>query len=566
MSGVGPAGRPLPVGHQHRVPVLALSGLITGSFVSALASTAVTPALPGMVTELGGDQTAYTWIVTAGLLAMTVSTTLWGKLSDLLDRKRLVQLSLVIFTIGCTAAGFGNDTPWVIACRAVQGIGQGGLMALVPIVIADLIPARDRGKYMGIVVAIMGAGQLGAPVLGGVITDSFGWRWAFWAFAPFAVLSLALIQRTLRLAPRPARKAEIDYLGAVLIAGGVTTLLIWVSHVGNAFAWSSWETVVMVVGAVAALVVAVVVELRVPEPIVPIRMVRDRTFALATLASVAVGAALFSSAIFLTEYMQLARGATPTHAGLMIVPMIAGQMVGGVVAGHAVSRTGTWKPYVVGGAMVLAGGMALLSTIRSDTSLAALSFFMVLVGVGLGSIAPNLMVAVQNSVGARDLGAATAGVTFARSLGGALGVSVLGAYLASRVSTLVAERATDLAASAPDELSTAQLAEARERIASGGFDDLAELSGPLGSAVDVAFGIAVSELFLIATPIAILAVVAIAMLPNKRLSPETGAERLVRETAVLADPVGDAIGSRGSESEGEGARPRRSRESRRPQR
>ena len=297
---------------SHRQVLEALSGLLLGMFVSILAGTVVSSSLPRIISELGGDQSAFTWVVTSTLLATTVSTPIWGKLADLLNRKLLIQLALGLFVLGSALAGFSQNPEMLITFRVVQGLGAGGLTALSQIILADIISPRDRGRYMGLFGAIMAVGTIGGPLIGGLLTDSIGWRWNFFVGVPVAILAIILLQLTLRLPKRPTGKVRIDYLGAVLIAGGVSLLLIWVSMAGSQFEWWSWTTAWMVGGSVAMLVAAVITELLVKEPIIPLTLFKNRTFTLAVIASISVGVAMFGTSVFLSQYMQLARGATPT--------------------------------------------------------------------------------------------------------------------------------------------------------------------------------------------------------------------------------------------------------------
>ena len=502
----------------------AISGLIVGMFVALISSTVVAPSLPRIVSELGGSQSDFTWIVTASLLAMTVGTPIWGKLSDLLDRKLLVQISLSVFMAGSVLSGFAVTTTWLIVSRAIQGIGIGGLMALVQIVIADLISPRERGRYMGFVGAVMGVGQLAGPLVGGIITDSIGWRWNFFVFVPFALVGLVVIHRTLHLPERPARPVTVDYLGATLIAAGVITVLLWVSLAGSAFAWWSVPTMWMIGGSLVALVLAVVVELRAAEPIIPLHLFRDRTFTLAVLGSIAVGVAMFGTSIFLSQYMQYARGATPTMSGLMTLPMVFGQMVAGIGGGALISRSGAWKPYVVGGGVLTIAGLALMGTIHYDTHFGVVSAFMLVLGLGVGLVMQNLVLAVQNAVDPRHMGAASAGVTFFRTLGGTVGVSVIGAVLGARVPVLTQQ---GLGA-----LSPAQQAGAGA-LQGGRLPDLSTLPEAIRIVVETAYGTAIAESFTSVVPMAIIALLAIVFLPNRALSRRTAAEKL-RHTAENA--------------------------------
>lgn len=495
----------------------AISGLVVGMFVALISSTVVAPSLPRIVTELGGGQSDFTWIVTASLLAMTVATPIWGKLSDLLDRKLLVQLSLTVFLVGSILSGLANSTVWLICSRALQGIGIGGLMALVQIVIADLVSPRERGRYMGFIGAVMGVGQVGGPLIGGLLTDTIGWRWNFFVFVPFALVGLVVIQRTLKLPPRPPRRVSVDYLGAALIAAGVTTLLLWVSLAGDAFAWWSPSTIWMIGGALAALLLAVWAELKADEPIIPLHLFRDRTFTLSVVGSIAVGVAMFGTSIFLSQYMQLARGATPTLSGMMTLPMVAGQMLGGIGGGNLISRWGRWKSLVVAGGILAVAGLALMGTIHYDTDFTVVSIYMFVLGLGVGLIMQNLVLVVQNSVDPQHLGAASAGVTFFRTLGGSVGVSVIGATLAARIPTLVQQ---GLAALPAADRKGAEL------LQGGQLPDLATLPEPIRVVVENAYGVAIAESFWHVVPLAVIALAAIAFLPNRPLSRRTSAQRL----------------------------------------
>ena len=516
---------------KRREVLSAISGLIVGMFVALISSTVVSPSLPRIVTDLGGSQADFTWIVTASLLAMTVATPIWGKLADLLNRKLLVQISLAVFAVGSVLSGFAVSTVWLIVSRAVQGVGIGGLMALVQIVIADLISPRERGRYMGFVGAVMGVGQIAGPLIGGVLTDTIGWRWNFFIFVPFAIIGLVIIQRTLHLPPRPARPVKIDYLGAALIAGGVTALLLWVSLAGKSFAWWSVPTMWLVGGGLAVLALAVLVELRAEEPIIPLHLFTDRTFTLAVLGSIAVGVAMLGTGIFLSQYMQFARGATPTESGLMTLPMVAGQILSGIAGGALISRWGRWKPFVVGGGALTIAGLALMGTIRYDTNFVLVSVFMFLLGVGVGLVMQNLVLVVQNSVDPRHMGAASAGVTFFRTLGGTIGVSVMGAILAARVPELIQE---GVAALPPAAMAGAGA------LQGGELPDLASLPEALRLVVENAYGTAIAESFLIAVPLAVLALLAICFLPNRPLSRRTGVQQLRHEAENAVFELADA--------------------------
>lgn len=299
---------------SHRQILEALSGLL-GMFVAILSSTVVPNALPRIISDLHSGESAYTWVVTATLLATTATTPIWGKLSDLVDKKLLIQLSLTIFVVGSALAGLSPNAGTLIACRVVQGVGAGGLTALVQVIIAAMISPRERGRYMGYLGAVFALGTVAGPLIGGVIVDTswLGWRWCFYVGVPFAGAAIALLQRTLHL-PVVRRPVTIDYLGATLVTSAVSLLLVWVSLAGHQFAWNSWPTWLMVPGAVLLGGLFVLAEQRAAEPIIPLRLFGNRTVALSTVASLFVGVALFGATVFLSQYFQISRGA-PARPG-----------------------------------------------------------------------------------------------------------------------------------------------------------------------------------------------------------------------------------------------------------
>ncbi|MDF2444182.1 MAG: hypothetical protein JWR01_2385 [Subtercola sp.] len=507
----------------------ALSGLLLGMFVALLASTVVSSSLPRIISDLHGNQAAYTWVVTATLLATTVSTPIWGKLADLTNRKLLIQLSLVIFVLGSALAGFAQDTNTLILFRVLQGLGAGGLTSLVQVVLADIISPRERGKYMGLLGAVMAVATVGGPLLGGVVTDGFGWRWNFYIAVPFAVVAIILLQKTLHL-PKISRKVTIDYVGAVLIAAGVSLLLIWVTLAGNNFDWASWETVLMVGGSVLLLVAAVIVELKVKEPIIPMNLFRNRTFTLSVVASISVGVAMFGTSVFLSQYMQLARGKTPTESGLLTIPMIAGVLVASTVIGQIISRTGKWKRYMVLGSVLLTVGISLMGTLRFDTSFVLVSIYMFIMGSGVGMVMQNLVLVVQNAVSPRQLGVASASVAFFRSLGGTIGVSVMGAVLGTQVMQFIKDGLAGLGSAG---------AAAGSALSGGSIPNVAALPEPLRDIVEAAYGHAVGDIFLLAIPLAVITIIAIAFLPARKLGEKTAVEQLSGTGEGVADTLVD---------------------------
>lgn len=517
----------------HRPGVVkALIGLLLGMFVSMLASTVVSTSLPVIVHDLDGDQAAYTWVVTATLLTTAISTPIWGKLADLFDRKLLIQIAIVIFVLATAAAGFSHDPETLIAFRALQGVGAGGLAALSQVIMADIISPRERGRYMGLFGAVMAVATIGGPLLGGVITDAFGWRWNFFVALPVAVAALIIQQRTLHLPKRPSRAVRIDYVGIVLLSAAVSLLLVWVTNAGTSFDWWSLPTALMVGGSALATLVFIVVELRTPEPLIPLRLFRSATFTLAVIASIATGISMFGTTVFLSQYMQMARGATPTEAGIMTIPMIAGLLLASVIVGALISRHGHWKPYLVVGGILLTAGSALLSSIHYDTPFALVSLYMFLLGAGVGMTMQNLVLVVQNTADPREMGVASSGVTFFRSLGGTIGVSVMGAALASQATTLTGERQGDIAA-ALSELGT-QGATLAQELQSGTIPQVAALPEALRVIFEDIYAQAIAHSFLIAVPVAIVSLIAIVFLPNTPLNRMTTTERIHAGEADLA--------------------------------
>ncbi|MFF4890917.1 MDR family MFS transporter [Micromonospora chersina] len=514
---------------NRRQTLEALSGLLLVLFVAMLSSTVVSTALPKIIGALNGSQTQYTWVVTATLLTATATTPIWGKLADLFNKKLLIQVAIVVFLAGSVAAGFAHSAGQLIAARAFQGIGVGGLQALVQVAIAAMIPPRERGRYNGYLGGVMALATVGGPLLGGLIVDTswLGWRWCFFVGVPVAVVALLLLQATLHLPTARRDNVKIDYLGATLIAAGVSLLLVWISFVDDSFAWLSWQTGAMVGGSVLLLALAVLVESRAAEPVVPLEIVRERTTALAILGSLAVGMAMFGGAVFLGQYFQIGRGYSPTEAGLLTIPMMAGVLLSSIVAGRLITASGKIKPYIVAGSVILVAGFALLGTIDHETSLVLVGAAMFVVGVGVGMTMQNLVLAVQNTVALKDIGAASSTVAFFRSLGGTIGVSVLGAVLARRVTDRITH---DLAAAG---IPTSG--------GSGGSTlNLAALPEPVRNIVRAAYGDATGHIFLISAAIAVVGILAALLLKPVTLRSSLDLPDTARSVAVAADAVDGA--------------------------
>ncbi|SDG56934.1 drug resistance transporter, EmrB/QacA subfamily [Lentzea fradiae] len=503
----------------HRQVLESLSGLLLALFVAMVSSTVVGTALPRIIGSLNGTQTQYTWVVTATLLTATASTPIWGRLADLFNKKTLVQVAIVIFVAGSLISGFAQNTEQLIAARAFQGLGVGGLQALVQVVIAAIIPPRERGRYNGYLGAVMAVATVGGPLLGGLIVDVswLGWRWCFWVAVPIAALAFGVLQATLKLETVRRENVKIDYLGAALIAAGVSVLLIWVSFVGNSFDWLSWQTGAMVGAGVVLLAAAVAVELRVEQPVVPIHIVVQRTPALAIIASLAVGMAMFGGAVFLGQYFQVGRGYSPTEAGLLTIPMMAGVLVSSTISGRLISKSGKIKPYIVAGTIILVLGFLGLGMVDHATALWIVGVAMAVVGIGVGMTMQNLVLAVQNSVPLKELGAASASVTFFRSLGGTIGISVLGAVLANRVTA---------------DLSAALHVPEGQSTGSTSALNLDALPPEVQTIVHTVYGDATAHIFLISAAVGVIGVVAALLLKPITLRTTLDLEKKDADSAV----------------------------------
>ena len=511
----------------HREILEVLAGLLAALFTAIVSSTIVSNALPTIISDLEGTQSQYTWVITASLLAMTVTTPIWAKLSDLFNKKALVQTAIVLFVLGSMAAGISQNVGELLGARVVQGIGMGGLTALAQSIIGAVIPPRSRGRYSGYMGATMALATVSGPLIGGVIvdTDALGWRWCFFVCVPLAVVALVVLQKYLHV-PTYTRKVRLDLGGAFLIAVAASLPLLWVTFAGHDYDWISWQTGAFLGGAVVAALLAVLVESKHPEPMVPLSVVRDRTTALAILASLAVGIAMFGGSVFLGQYFQIARGYSPTEAGLLTVPMMLGSLVGTAGAGQIITRTGKWKRFLVAGSLLLVAGLGLLGTVDHTTPIWHLSLFMACMGLGMGMLLQNLVLAVQNTVDVTQVGAASGTVAFFRSLGGAIGVSVLGAVLANRVSDLMASGLARMG------IDTSGLG------AGSGTLDLNAMPAPIRELTRASYGDATGRIFLIAAVVAVVSVLCVVAI---REVPLRTTVRKVDESAPAQErPLEDA--------------------------
>ncbi|KRB80142.1 multidrug MFS transporter [Nocardioides sp. Root190] len=503
----------------HREIMEALTGLLLAMFVAMLSSTVVSNALPAIVTDLNGSQTGYTWVVVATLLTMTATTPIWGKLADLFSKKLLVQAALIIFSIGSVIAAVAPSMSVLIGARAIQGLGVGGLTALVQVVIASMVSPRERGRYSGYIGAVFATATVSGPLLGGLVVDSpLGWRGCFIMVLPVAAIAFVVLQKTLHL-PVVKRQVKIDYVGATLIMAGISLILVWVSLAGTNFDWISATSFALVGGSIVLIGAALWVEARVAtEPVIPLRLFRDRTTALATAASVMIGVAMFGATVYLSQYFQLARGMSPTEAGLMSISMVGGLLVSSIVSGRMISTTGLWKRWLVGGMALVIVGITLLGTIDAHTNLWVVGLFMAIVGVGLGATMQNLVLSVQNNTAPEDLGAASSVVAMFRSIGGSAGVAALGAVLAHQVTGSVKDGVMSLVKAG--KVTPEQLADMQH--STGDIPDLASLPLPIRSLYENSFGDAVGHLFAVSVPFTIVAFLCILFIKEVPLRTSNG--------------------------------------------
>ena len=435
-AAVDNAAEPDATASQRRGVLLVFAGLMIAMLLASLDQTIFSTALPTIVGELNGVDHML-WVTTAYILASTIMMPVYGKLGDLIGRKNIFIAAITLFMAGSVIGGPAGTMTWLIIGRAVQGLGGGGLMILAMAIIADVVPARQRGRYMGIMGGVFAFASVAGPLLGGYFTEGPGWRWAFWMNIPLGLLAIAAAVFFLHPHTATADRPKLDVAGTTLLAVASASLVLTSVWGGTTYAWESAQIIGLIAVTIAAAVGFVFVERRVDEPVMPLHLFRERNFVLTTVAGLFIGIAMFGAMAYLPTYLQMVTGSSATKAGLLMIPMMAGVLITSTVVGQVVSRTGRYKIYPIVGAIVVGVALWLMSTMTADTSIVVICSYLAVMGIGLGLSMQILVLIVQNTFPAREVGTATASNNYFRQIGASLGSAIVGTVFANRLAELL---------------------------------------------------------------------------------------------------------------------------------
>lgn len=492
-----------PMGLTHRRVLAIIFALMLGMLLAALDQTIVSTALPTIVARLHGGS-HITWVVTAYLLAATVSTPLWGKLGDQYGRKTFFQASILIFLAGSIFSGLSTSLVMLVTCRAIQGLGGGGLMVGAQAIVGDVVSPRDRGRYQGLFGAVFGLASVAGPLLGGVLVDDLSWRWIFYVNIPVGAVALFVIASQV---PGHLSRVHhhIDYAGIVTLSLGATGLVLLTSLGGTSYAWGSAPIILMGAGGAVFLAIFALIERSAPEPVLPLHLFSNRTFSVASAVGFIVGFAMFGALTFLPLFFQVVKGSSPTTSGLLLLPLMAGMLVMSIGSGIVISRTGRYRVFPIAGTAIMTVGLVMLSRLTSSTGGWVQAADLVVLGIGLGAVMQVLVLVTQNAVPHSELGVATSGATFFRSIGGSFGAAIFGAIFSNVLVGKLANqlKGVKLPAGVASSSVTPQV--------------LAKLPAPVRDGFIKAYGSSIEEVFLLAVPVGILAFVVIWLLPHVEL-------------------------------------------------